>query len=92
MDKCCMNHCRDWSETSGGKYSPSKHAPSCENYKTEKFAKLMYLNLGSFICEVSQIDQYREVDKDGETNHAIQVKDIYLTRDQFDNLQDFQGF
>jgi len=90
--ECCINHCRDWRETQGGKFKPSQHAPSCENYKPERFAKLIYDELGSFICEINQVNDYLVVDRENGEHNAILITDVYLTRDQFEKLADFQGF
>ena len=82
----CKNWCRDWRETLYGKLTKSEHAPGCENYKQEIFARVEH-DGSSCIMDVSEAT-YMVEDGDGEYT----VTKVMMTRDQFDSMQEFSGF
>lgn len=80
------NWCRDWRETKGGKYPPSEHAPGCDEYRPEEFARIEYD--GTFcIVEKRELPSMIE---DGDEGYKVTM--VMLTRDQFEKLPEFQGF
>lgn len=81
----CLNHCRLWEETHDGKYPPSRHAPSCEHFRTEPF--LCIEHDGSW-CVVEPKDAPDMLV--GESEYTVST--VQLTRDQFDNMPEFAGF
>lgn len=79
------NWCRDWSEQikGGVKFSPSDHAPGCDEYKEECFIVVEY---DGTKCVIDIKDGHSFVDKE----YTATI--IYITRDQFEALEEFQGF
>lgn len=61
-----------------GKLPLSEHHPNCEYYKLEEFV-LVVEDGQRLIFEVGEIDDPR-------------ATTIFLTRDQYENLQEFQGY
>lgn len=85
---CCNQHCRDWRETLGG-LPPSRHAPSCVNYKPETFFRVVPKGQkGPGLILATQA----EVDDVCETPDEYDVTKVQMTRDQFENLKEFDGF
>ena len=86
---CCSSFVRDWSETDNFNLPPSEHSPKCGNYKTEFFWRIKHIDNGggSFIVEKKEeaVDAVKEDDD-------LTYGSISLTRDQFNNLGDFEGF
>jgi len=89
LQPCCMNHCRDWRETAGG-LPASNHSPSCEHYKPETFFQV------TLKCEKGPwciLETQAEVDAMIEDTEAeFDVKTVMMTRDQFEHLDEFEGF
>lgn len=81
----CLSWCRDFSETKGGKYPVSEHAPGCDKYQPEEFMLVKCGELGSVM--ESYDARAMGYDKD----HQYTVTPIMLTRDQFENLTEFNG-
>jgi len=81
------NWCRAWEETQDGKYPPSEHAPGCDEYKTEKFIRITFDGSSCTIEPRELKDWLGDEDED-----AYIIEDIFLTRDQYENLPEFQGF
>jgi hypothetical protein len=86
----CLNHCRTWDETQGGKYPPSEHAPSCEHYKPVPFYKIEHD--GSFlIIDPRDLESTMESFlEDEETSYTISM--VRLTPDQVAAMPEFDGF
>jgi len=89
LQECCMNHCRDWRETIGG-YPVSNHSPTCPNYKTESFFKITKVGEKYPFLILENKDQIK--DWLGERLEQYNISKIELTRDQFENLKEFDGF
>lgn len=85
---CCNQHCRDWRETFGG-LPPSSHAPSCVNYKLETFFRVAPKGQKGPGCI---LETQAEVDDLCETPDEYDVAKVQMTRDQFENLKEFDGF
>ena len=80
------NWCRQWEETQDGKYPPAEHAPGCNEYRQEEFARIEYD--GTFcIIEKRELPSMLE---DGDDEYKVTM--VMLTRDQFEKLTEFQGF
>lgn len=79
----CKSHCRTWEETQNGKYPASDHAPSCDLYKLEDFARITH-EISHVIVEMHEVDDFKE--------DAESIEIIQLTRDQFEKLPEFMGF
>ena len=89
LQECCMNHCRDFRETRGG-FPASNHSPSCPNYKTETFFKITEKGKKSPFLVLENKEQIK--DFLGENISTYDIIEIQLARDQFDNLDEFDGF
>ena len=86
----CSLWARDFHETLGGRFPPSKHSPNCPHYKLEEFIKVsLKVEMTGFICEKWELESAIHQDCDKE---EYEVNKIYLTRDQYENLNEFQGF
>lgn len=86
MSMCnCQDMARDLSETQGGRFPPSTHAPNCENFKPLEFASIKFDN-ASFIVPADERDGVLE-NIDGPS----QVETVMLTQDQFDKLPEWEG-
>lgn len=87
MCLCKENHwVRLWEETQDGKYPPSEHAPGCDEYRLEEFARI---ELDGAFC-VIELLYLPWVLEDGEEDYKVTT--IKLTWDQFEKLPEFQGF
>lgn len=73
-------------ETDNGRWPMPRHAPMCEDYKTERFVRVMYD--GSW-CVMEPDDAEDMIAESGE---EYQTEDVFLTRDQFERMPEFQGF
>jgi len=89
-----MCNCRDWCRVFGAEgYDPSlpfsDHHPNCEDYELERFARITYSTGSSCIVEASDGDLYDfEVD---EEDDPPKVEPCWMTRDQYDRLEEFDG-
>lgn len=81
----CQTMARDLSETLGGRFPPSIHAPKCEDFKQLEFACIKFDN-ASFIVPTDERDGVLE-NIDG-PHH---VETVMLTQDQFDKLPEWEG-
>lgn len=71
--------------TYDGKYAPPLHHPDCEDYKAERFMRVMY---DGTPCTVEHGDVESLI---GE-GIGYEISEVMLTRDQFDALPEFDGF
>jgi hypothetical protein len=78
--------CRDLRETMGGRYPHSTHAPACEDYVTEEFARIEYDDVA---CVMEKQEAEAFVD---DSNVEYVVTTVRLTRDQFERMAEFAGF
>ena len=78
--------CRTGEETQGGKYPLSNHAPGCDEYKQEKFIVIEH---DGARCVM---EQHEDNDMLSESEEEYTIYTIMLTRDQFDRMNEFQGF
>ena len=81
----CKDMARDWSETQGGRFKASIHAPMCEDFKLHDFACIAF-DGGKFIVPAGEVKCVCE-NIDGE----FSVEEIQLTQDQFDSIQEYGG-
>lgn len=65
------------------KFPPSNHHPKCEEYKQEKFIRIS-LDGASAIFEESEAAEF--------TDSEYKKEDIFLTRDQFEKMEEFAGW
>ena len=86
----CQTACRIPDiETDNSRWPVPRHAPMCEDYKTERFVRLVYD--GSW-C-VMEPDDAKDMIADGiAEGEEYQAEDVFLTRDQFGALPEFSGF
>jgi hypothetical protein len=90
LHDCCMTHGRDWRETQGGLLPPSEHSPGCPNFRLERFARVMYPAGASCIMEWPSDAELTELAVADEDEPPT-LKEIWMTRDQFDRLEEFAG-
>ncbi|MFM5853105.1 hypothetical protein ACET6I_18290 [Aeromonas veronii] len=81
----CQTMARDLSETLGGRFPPSIHAPRCEDFKQLEFSCVKF-DEGSFIVPADELDVVLD-NIDG----PRQVESVMLTQDQFDKLPEYDG-
>ena len=86
---CCKDHVRTFEETYNGKFAPSKHAPSCDNYSTTAYKEVSLQDHDSFICSA---EQFYEFEIKIGSKKDITVKDILLTVDQVEQLNTFPDY
>ncbi len=90
MAECnCRSWCRDLqAESQNGKYPPPNHAPHCNAYVLEEFTVLTVDGSG---CVLDQVEAAQFLaDSDDPTQY--QQSTIKLTRDQFERLEEFEGW
>ena len=93
---CCENHCRLWQETNDWKLPASEHSPSCENYKRRHFFRVVPKGEKGPACIMHSkeevLDFCEVLDFGVEQLKEYDITTILLTRDQYANLQEFEGF
>lgn len=58
----------------------------------KKRAKVIYEGLGSFICEPHEVDgMIADMDENSDTLRPS-IEYVWMTDDEFNRLEDFQGF
>lgn len=82
----CVSWCRSSTESNGKVLPISDHHPSCKNYKLEEFVRLTH---DGDSCIVSKLEAESII---SESDEHYETGIVMLTRDQFNNLPDFQGF
>jgi len=88
--ECCEHMCRLWEEMAGGFLPASNHSPQCENYTTETFFEITPAGTHGPVCIVETQPSVNDM-LDGNPS-GYDVTEIQLTRDQFEHLQEFEGF
>lgn len=73
-------------EHGDGKLPMSEHHPHCPDFKLEEFVKVSHDGVG-FVCEQRHLMDMTE----GDTG-AYTITTVKMTRDQFENLPEFEGF
>lgn len=70
----------------GGKYPPANHHPSCEDFRLDPFVRVEHD--GSWcVMEPAELDAFVQGCETG-----YKVETVMLTRDQFENIPEFNGF
>ena len=82
----CMSWCRIPDEENGGKYPMSNHHPNCEDFKQEAFTRV---ELDGTTCVMDPMEAEYMI-SDSEEQYAVST--VFLTRDQFERLREFEGF
>lgn len=82
----CQMMARDLSETCGGRFPASDHAPGCEDFKQLEFSRIE-TEAGSCIVQPDSVDEVCS-NLDGD----FTVTGVMLTQDQFDKLPEVDGF
>lgn len=90
LHDCCATHCRDWRETQRGLLPPSEHSPGCPNFRQERFAKITYCTGTSCIMEWPSKAEWTDLSVDDEDEPPT-LEEIWMTRDQFERLEEFAG-
>lgn len=88
--------CRDWCRSDlwgqmidGRKYPPPNHADGCPAQKREPFTMLEYD--GSRVAmEPHEAEQIIADAKESDVNYTTST--VYLTREQFERMDEFTGF
>ncbi len=83
----CQAMARDLSETMGGKYPASLHAPLCEDYKQVPFTRIEVDGSG---CIVPESEAAAVIAGLGDEEYSVST--VHLTQDQFDRLPESAGF
>lgn len=83
----CQAMARDLSETQGGKYPASLHAPLCEDYQPVAFTRIEVNGSGCIVCTAEAAAVIAGLD-----GEEYSVSTVFLTQDQFDRLPESAGF
>lgn len=75
--------CKTWARVPTDKLPMSEHAKGCELYKEERFVKVKFEG-GSFIIEPHHASDYAD--------EGMTTENVFMTRDQFERLPEFEGF
>jgi len=89
-----MCNCQNWCRVPGGEgYASSlpvsEHHPGCEDYKLERFTRITYSTGASCIVEASDVGLNDIVVDDGDEWPIVEP--CWMTRDQYDKLEEFDG-
>lgn len=75
----CKTMVREWKETIGGKRPASLHAPECEDYKPETFARVDFD--GALVV--------MEIREAAALEGEYAIEQVQMTRDQFERLPEY---
>ncbi|MFZ6801974.1 hypothetical protein [Undibacterium sp. Di24W] len=75
--------CLTWARVPIDKLPMSEHHKDCELYKEERFVKVTFQG-NYLIIEPHDADEYIE--------EGMVREDVFMTRDQFERLPEFDGF
>ena len=81
----CLSIARFHDGTEDHGYPVSNHAPQCEDYKTERYIELFDDDGRRFIDTVE--NQYVFLSN----NTGWKQRDVYITTDQFERMEEYQG-
>lgn len=82
----CQQMVRTFEETQGGKFPPSDHAPSCQDYKLNRYLRLVIDNSAAIFEEQEGLAIINDAEEECE------VSEVMLTVDQFERLPEFEGW
>lgn len=83
-----MAWCRTGEETQGGRFPMSNHHPQCEEYHAERY---MSVGLGGVCCMMEPVEAEAML-RDADPEERYEVKNVWLTRDQFERMDEFTGY
>lgn len=86
-DNAMSCECFGWERISDD-LPPSEHHPRCQHYAPERFVRLTYDGVR---CILEPRDA-EAVIADGDEPHQYTVEDVWMSREQFDRLPEFEGF
>jgi hypothetical protein len=91
---CCADHGRDWRETLNGKFPASDHSPGCNNYNPIEFKQIYFESLqDGWIDYPDKIEtSIKHMEMKPEDMESMTIKSVFITKDQFEKLEEFQGF
>lgn len=82
--KCTPDcNCKTWARICTDTLPPSEHHKGCEHYKEERFVKVKFEG-SSFIVEPHHASDYAD--------EGMTTENVFMTRDQFERLPEFEGF
>ncbi len=88
----CIGMCRTFDESPSG-FAPSLHHPKCEDYKLIKCAQIHVNGSGSVIVEMHEAQEFIDIEiENGGDKEDYSISPIFITRDQLENLSEFDGF
>jgi len=73
-------------DTQDGTYPQAEHAPGCDEYRQEEFARIEH---DGMFCIVEK-HELPSMLEDGDDGYKVTM--VMLTRDQFEKLPEFEGF
>ena len=82
----CKMWCRIPTDENGGKYPMSNHHPDCEDFHQEPFTILEYDGVHC-VMEPHEAEAML-----AESEEEYIISTVMLTRDQFEHMQEFEGF
>lgn len=80
------NWVRTWDETKNGKYPPSIHHANCREYRQIRYVRVFLDDCNPLIITPQELSTMEF----GEDDYYI--TDVYMTKDQFEKIPEFQGF
>lgn len=94
LQSCCAHFCRTWSETYGGRFPPSNHAPGCLNFIQKPYCSITLKETTgpSYIIPKEEYKMLKESGADLTNEDDYDMKDIFLTEDQYEKLDEFVGW
>ena len=81
-----MCECATWARIPRDNFPPANHHYDCKEYKAERFVRVIYDGNN---C-IMEPDDAADMIADGDGGY--QTEDVFMSRDQFDKLPEFDGF
>lgn len=82
----CVNWCRVFDTENIGKYPISNHHPNCDEYRLEEFIVVEH-DGARCVMEPREVEAMLT-----DYSEEYTMSSVMLTRDQFDRLNEFNGF
>lgn len=90
----CRTMCRDLSEQAvlAKGVPPSDHHPKCEDYKLERFTRVVFDGVGCIMETGDAIDLINDAKRYPDDYGDYTHEDVFMTRDQFYRMKEFSGW
>lgn len=91
----CMAMARDFSEQDDAEFTgihASIHHPKCEDYKLERFTRVVFDGIGCIMETGDAVDLMNDADRYPNDYGDYTHEDVFITRDQFYGMPEFTGW